>query len=128
MVVVDISRLTTCKVNPDGSSVRLSGVNAGGEDFHLHVSVEQLGTLSMTLPHLLSEAIKARYRDPTLRYVFPLGGSAVEEATGGDAAILSLKTPDGFEVSFAVQPAALAKLADQCSSANASSGMRQVFN
>lgn len=113
MITVDISRLTMCEVVNNGHGVRLSGESETGETFDLNVPFEHVGTLAMTLPHLLNLAIRKQFRDPSLRYVFPLGGFAVEEA-GGSNTILSLKTPDGFEVSFSVSASDLAALAQHC--------------
>jgi hypothetical protein len=111
---LNIGRLMACQVDGSGENIRLSAEDTHGGLLHLHLTVEQIGALAMTLPHLLSTAIKARYRDETLRYVFPLMDFALENAAGSASAILSLKTPDGYAVSFAISPEMLAALAESC--------------
>jgi hypothetical protein len=54
----------------------------------------------MTLPGLLSKALKARCGNENSRYVFPLGEWLLEGVAGGCTVIVTLKTVDGFEVSF----------------------------
>jgi hypothetical protein len=54
----------------------------------------------MTLPGLLSKALKARCGNESSRYVFPLGEWLLEGAADGRTVIVTLKTVDGFEVSF----------------------------
>lgn len=114
MRTLDISRLTTCNVAQDGQAISLSGEDDAGQAFSLHISVEQAGTLAMTLPQLLNAAIQAQYRDTTIRYAFPLGAFNVAAVQGSNDAILSLKTPDGFEVNFTVSAAVLGQLATEC--------------
>jgi hypothetical protein len=45
-----------------------------------------------------------------LRLVYPLTDYNLEGAVGSENLILSLKTHDGFEVSFSVEPEALKRL------------------
>jgi len=116
MQTLDVAKLTTCKVAPDGQAISLAAEDGSGKPFQLRITAEQAGMLAMTLPQLLTEAIQARHRDHSMRYVFPLGGFELRAADGHPTAILSLRTPDGFEVSFAVQPNVLASLATVCAS------------
>jgi hypothetical protein len=55
----------------------------------------------MTLPGLLTRALKARYGNESSRYVFPLSEWLLEGVADGRTLIVTLKTTDGFEVSFA---------------------------
>lgn len=114
MQILDVAKLTTCKVAPDGREISLAAEDGAGQPFQLRITAEQAGMLAMTLPRLLTEAIQARHRDQSMRYVFPLGGFELRAVDGSATAILSLRTPDGFEVSFAVQPSVLASLASVC--------------
>ena len=66
----------------------------------------------MTLPRLSAMAIKARNRDNSLRLAFPLGNWVIEAGAGGAPLMLTLSTPDGFEVTFAVQHATLQRMAE----------------
>jgi hypothetical protein len=64
----------------------------------------------MTLPHLLSKALQARYGDRSLRAVFPLGDWRLEAAAGSKYFILTMMTPDGFEVAFSIGAPAIARI------------------
>jgi hypothetical protein len=55
----------------------------------------------MTLPQLLSQALKAVTGNDAARYVFHLGKWHIEQAQSGEYLILTLTTIDGFQVAFA---------------------------
>lgn len=105
-----VTALTSCKVSHDGEAICLSVCDGTGAPLDLHLSSEQAGSLAMTLPRLLSVALKARYGDPSLRMVFPLTEYGLEGADGTGDRILSLKTSDGFEVSFSVSQSTLSQI------------------
>jgi len=107
-----VGALDSCDVSHDGQVIRVGLSGESGEPVKLCLSPDQAGSLAMTLPRLVSAALKARYDDPSLRMVFPLATYHLEEAPGRRDLILSLKTTDGFEVSFCVPPEALRSLAD----------------
>jgi hypothetical protein len=110
-----VGSLTSCEVSNDGQQIRLAAQDATGAPINLCLSHDQAGSLAMTLPRLLSAALKARYRDPALKFVFPLKDYQLEGTPGRKDLILSLRTSDGFEVSFAVTPATLSKLSELAS-------------
>ena len=56
----------------------------------------------MTLPHVLAYALKRRTGKPEARYVFGLGEWCIEDTKDRDSLIVTLKTTDGFEVSFGI--------------------------
>ncbi len=94
--------LTTCQVDPSGDSFRLGLEDADGRPASLVLPTDCLRSLLMTLPQLIEMALKARYRDDTLKLVYPMGGYSLEAAAGSDSTILTMTTPDGFRVSFAL--------------------------
>jgi len=53
---------------------------------------------------VIEQALKARYHDDTLKLVYPMGGWTLQAAAGSSSMILTLTTPDGFRVSFALSP------------------------
>jgi len=108
--ILEIAKLDACEVSGDGASIKLSVTDGQGRPLDLQVTAEQAGSLAMTLPRLVDAALKARYRDPSLRLVYPLTDYNLEGAVGSENLILSLKTHDGFEVSFSVEPEALKRL------------------
>ena len=102
MIEITGSSLTQCQIAPDGSAVRLNFKSDCGQPASLTLPVECIQQLLMTLPHVASMAIRARYRDETLRWVFSLGSWQLEAARASADVILTLKTPDGFEVAFSI--------------------------
>jgi hypothetical protein len=101
---MDMSKCTLadCSVAPDGKEVSLNLRDAEGAPLSLRLSLEQIGSLAMTLPRLLELAVRARYQDDRLRYVFTLGGWTIEAASNPEMVILNLSTKDGFGASFGI--------------------------
>jgi hypothetical protein len=85
----------------DGEVVRLRFIDTSGNAVLLRLPFAQAGALTMTLPHLLTKALKARYGEEGSRFVFPLGEWVLEGVADGRTVIVTLRTTDGFEVSFA---------------------------
>lgn len=96
--------LTNCQVDPTGVSFRLGFESVDGQPASVVLPVDCLRSLLMTLPHLIEKALKARYKDDTLKIVYPMGGFTLEAAAGSTSTILTMNTPDGFKVSFALTP------------------------
>lgn len=96
------STLTTCSVAPDGENVELEFVDGGGETVTLELPFAQAEAVVMTLPHLLARALRQQTGDDEARYVFGLREWFLESAKGQPCLIATLKTTDGFEVSFAI--------------------------
>jgi hypothetical protein len=96
--------LTTYQVDPAGDSLRLNFVAADDRPASVVLPVDCLRSLLMTLPGLIEQALKARYRDDTLKVVYPVGGWSLQAAAGAERLILTLSTPDDFKVSFALTP------------------------
>jgi hypothetical protein len=109
--VVTADKLTTAGVASDGSMLHIDFIDAAGKATSLRLGFEQAGALAMTLPQLMSAAVKARLGSDTARYVFPLGQWSIEATPDFGSLILSLKTTDGFEVAFSVPLAACRSLA-----------------
>jgi len=95
-------RLTTWAVTPDGEQVQLGFEDGAGRACTITLPVAVLSGLMMTIPRMLRRALRLRFADGSLRMIHELGDWRVERAVGADASILSLATPDGFEVTFAV--------------------------
>jgi hypothetical protein len=98
---IESRELTTCDVALDGEVVRLRFIDTAGSTVVLSLPFAQAGALTMTLPHLLTKALKARYGVEGSRFVFPLGEWVLEGVADGRTVIVTLRTTDGFEVSFA---------------------------
>jgi hypothetical protein len=98
---IESRELTTCDVTRDGEVVRLKFIDTAGNAVVLSLPFAQAGALTMTLPHLLTKALRARFGNEGSRFVYPLGEWLLEGVADGRTVILTLKTTDGFEVSFA---------------------------
>jgi hypothetical protein len=107
---IDVALLTTCQVAPEGHYVHLNFEDALGRPATLRLTSACVRQLAMTLPHVLSKALQARYADRSLRAVFPLGCWRLEAAAGSKDLILTMMTPDGFEVAFSLGAPAIAEL------------------
>jgi hypothetical protein len=107
---IAIAELTTCCVSMDGAYVQLAFVDREGRPGSLALTMENLTALIMTLPALANAALRARRGDSSLRIVYTLDEFKLEAAAGRRSSILTLKTPDGFEVAFALPPETAARL------------------
>jgi hypothetical protein len=96
---IEGSRLTTCSVAPDGETLRLDLIDKSGDPISLSLPFDEAHSLTMTLPQLLTFALKVRTGDDTARYVFALAQWRLEAATDARF-IITFTTPDGFEASF----------------------------
>ena len=108
---LSVQSLTTCAVAVDGHCICINFNDAHGHPASLVLPTDCAQQLIMTLPQLLSKALKAESSDDSLRAVFPLGSWRLERAVRGDAYILTLRTTDGFDVSFSMSAHDLAKMA-----------------
>jgi len=95
-------KLTVCRVSADGSSVGLEFLDHAGTKVALELPLEQAEAIVMTLPHLLARATKMRTGSEDARYVFGLNEWSIERVDNENCLIATLKTTDGFEVSFGI--------------------------
>jgi hypothetical protein len=56
----------------------------------------------MTLPRMMTQALWAKYGDESLRLVYPADIVRIEGSPDPNSFIVTLTTPDGFEVSFSL--------------------------
>jgi hypothetical protein len=108
---IDVTALTTYKIGKDGETVALVLVDATGAERTLRFGLGDLGNLLMTLPGLIEAALRRQCRDASFRFAYPVGSWSVEEAADPGALILTLRTKDGFGVSFSMGRANAEKLA-----------------
>ncbi len=101
-MIIDCIELTTCEAADDGEMIRLGLVDASGNPVSLRVPFEHAELMAMTLPRLLTRAVKAQTGEDNARYVFPLGQWFLEAVKDRYSFVLTLTTPDGFEVSFRI--------------------------
>jgi hypothetical protein len=96
---IDGTKLTTCGVAANGESVHLELIDTAGKPVSLSLPFDQARALTKTLPQLLTLALKARTGNDTARYVFALAKWRLE-AAADSRLIVTIGSPDGFEVSF----------------------------
>jgi hypothetical protein len=101
-VKIRSQQLTTCHVTADGTNVGLEFVDRSGSAVTVELPFEQAEALVMTLPQLLVQALRQQTGDDEARYVFKLREWVVEGTKDQSCLITTLKTTDGFEVSFGV--------------------------
>jgi hypothetical protein len=95
-----IGEMTHFETAEDGSSIRLDMEDVSGRLVSLHLSLECLNRLIMTLPSMVRRALQVRHSDSSLRIVYPVAQFQVESAGDFETRILTLETPDGFSASF----------------------------
>ena len=100
------SKLTTCNVSLDGSTLALSLLDHSESPVTLELPLEQAEVVAVTLPHLLSQAVKRKTGNDKSRYVFKVYEWAIETVEDHDSLIVTLTTGNGFSVSFEFSVAA----------------------
>lgn len=99
---VDVRALTTYRIDEDGESVVLRLLDETGVERSLRFKIDDLGNLLMTLPGLIEAALQRRHGDAAFRFAYPIGSWSVEEAAEPSSLIVTLRTRDGFGVSFSM--------------------------
>jgi hypothetical protein len=112
MTIIRATRLTTFSVAPDGRSVAIGVADEKGEAGALLLPAECLKGLTMTLPEMMRRALRLQQDDPSLRLVFPVAAWEVERSTVPGTLIVTLRTPDGFHISFALTAADLRSISE----------------
>ena len=95
-------QLTTCTVIEGGKAIRFDLVGQAGEPVSIEMPFDQAESIVMTIPRLLSAALRMQTGDDQMRYVFSVGDWSLELAKDQHYRILAVRTPDGFEVAFAI--------------------------
>jgi hypothetical protein len=98
--------LTTCDVVQDGRAVRLDLIDEKGGNVSVQLPFDQAQAVAMTLPSLLTRALRSITGSDTSRYVFHLDQWVIEQAEDRQSLLLTLGTEDGFQVSFGIPAAA----------------------
>jgi hypothetical protein len=85
-----------------GETIRFELVGQAGEPVSIEMPFDQAESIVMTIPRLLSAALRMQTGDNRARYVFSVGNWSLELAKDQNYRILAVRTPDGFEVAFAI--------------------------
>ncbi len=100
---IDVQDLLRYEASEDGETVRLVVVS-GGAQVALSFPLMCLSRLMLTLPRMINKVVQRRNNNPSLRVVYPLETLRVEMAPDLRTRILTLRTPDGFDISFTAGP------------------------
>ena len=110
---IDVASLTNYEVAPDGSSVKLNVLDAEGKDASVIVPMEALTTLALSMPKIVFHAMRyAAGGGENQRLTHDVAHWKIERSPEPAQAILTLMTPDQFEVSFSVKDETLAQMAE----------------
>ncbi len=101
-MAINVKEMTTYNISDDGKAVTLSLVDEAGNATSLQFRIPDLGNLAMTLPSLIEAALRRQLRDGSFRYAYPIGSWAIEQSTDPASLIVTLRTRDGFGVSFSL--------------------------
>jgi hypothetical protein len=102
-MAIDIETLTTCEVATDGGAISLGFVDAAGCPATVTLSLNDAGSLAMTLPGLITKALQTRFGDRSLYYAYPLASWAIEQSSDPAQVLVTLRTADGFSACFSLQ-------------------------
>lgn len=108
---IEVGELRTLSVSADGSAFRIGLVDGDGGDVGLMFPSDALRTLMLSLFRVGDTAFKRLLNDESARLVYQAESVRLQAAPGSDLSILVLRTPDGFEAAFALDPKALTALA-----------------
>jgi hypothetical protein len=101
-------------IAPDGSRFRMRFKCQDGSDCAVSFPHDCLKSLMMTLPRIMAQAMRAKYRDDMLRLVYPADTIRLEQSSDPKTVILTFVTTDKFAVSFSLskeQMSAISKAA-----------------
>lgn len=111
MTMIRAKHLTTFSVAPDGSSVAIGVADEEGQAAALMLPAECLRALIMTLPDMMRRALRLQHGDPSLRLVYPVASWEIERSARPEIRIVTLRTSDGFHVSFGMSTKDLREIA-----------------
>lgn len=117
---IDVREMTTFHISEDGKSVVLKLTDHAGNPTSLKFQIADLGNLVMTLPGLIEAALRRQYRDTALRFAYPMGSWSIEQASDAASLIVTLRTKDGFGVSFSMARRNAEELANSMQTSGAS--------
>ncbi|MGO4175748.1 hypothetical protein [Bosea sp. TAF32] len=106
-------RVQSCDVSPQGDRITIALPEQAGELRTIALSFDEASALAMTLPRLLSTALRRRFSDDRLRHVYALSGFKVECASDLRHLLVTMAADDGFDVAFAVKLEAVPPLAPE---------------
>jgi hypothetical protein len=86
----------------DGASVAIGVADEERRAGALMLPAECLRALMITLPEMTRQALRLQHGNPSLRLVYQVAGWEVESSMQPGTFIVTLRTPDGFHLSYAL--------------------------
>jgi hypothetical protein len=99
---LEIDLLTNYEVAADGRGARLNFVDSDGNAQTIYVPNRILKLLTLSMPAIMLEVLRAEFGDPTLRLIHTVDSWQIERASDGKTCILTFTTPDHFSISVNV--------------------------
>jgi hypothetical protein len=100
----------TCEVAADGGTVSLGFIDSTGTPATIRLSLNEVGSLAMTLPGLIDKAFQSRHGDRSLRHAYQLASWMLEQSSDPTQVMVTLRTEDGFSVCFSIPRAQRSEL------------------
>ena len=107
--------LISYDIGKDGDRFCMTFACVNGKKGSISFPSDCLKSLIITLPKMMRQSLQARYNDENLCLVYPAETVRLEGSPDPDIFIMTLMTPDGFDVSFSLnrkQLRALGKATD----------------
>ena len=117
MTVIRGQQLTMFSLSPDGETFSIQVTDQQEQPATLVLPADCLNALIMTLPDIMKQSLRRRFQNESMRLVFPVGAWNVEGSVTPGTLIVTLGTPDGFQVSFAIPALTLLRMANVGASA-----------
>ncbi len=111
MTLIRGRQLSTFSLTPDGEIFSIQVMDEGERPATLELPADCLNALIMTLPDILKQSLCRRFQNESMRLVYPVGAWNVEGSASPGLVIVTLATPDGFQVSFGIPALTLLRMA-----------------
>ena len=117
--------LTTFSVSADGETVFLGFADERGDDRMLALPALCIKEMLLSLPEMMRQSLQRKFRDSSLRLVYPVDAWSLEASTEAGRFILTLRTVDAFDVAFALHGTELSRIASLATEAEAA-GLERI--
>lgn len=109
--------LTTFSVSADGETVLLGFADRNDKRYALALPALCIKEMLLSLPEMMRQALRRKFRDSSLRLVYPVDAWTLEASTERGRFILTLRTADRFEIAFVLRGAELSEIASLATAA-----------
>lgn len=118
MIVIHGKQLTPFGVAPDGESFALHMTDEAAQPVSLILPSDCLSGLLMSLPEIIARCLRLRFGEPSLRVVYPVERWDVERSPVPGRVVVTLRTPDGFAISFSLPALDLLRLSSHAATSD----------